>query len=357
MKKSKVIVPALGLLLLSTAASVSGTVAWFTANRTYEAEAGEFSVVNTKDNLNVHLISGLGTTVNNAGKSVSLASSDYKLTDASYDHVNKAIVAPNETGQLFGKVVALESATFDDNATTGILRETNVYSAFTWEMDFALSFGAVTRTTGLFFNAATSSVQAGTSSTIEDTAKGFRMAFVPTALGKTFSETASYAVGDHVMYSSVLYRCKTAHTGAWNAADFVDVSATDVDAMAAGVSRVWADLQSGQTESVNNVRFIDSNGAVVESTTLASKATDYTSPVLMDSTYNTAAPANGAAGAVTTANNYLGTFTFNANKTVHICFKIVVWFEGTDPTMINEADTVYETVKSSLRFGAANLAA
>lgn len=32
MKKSKIIVPALGLLLLSTAASVSGTVAWFSAN-------------------------------------------------------------------------------------------------------------------------------------------------------------------------------------------------------------------------------------------------------------------------------------------------------------------------------------
>ena len=34
MKKTKIIVPALGLLLLSTAASVSGTVAWFSANAT-----------------------------------------------------------------------------------------------------------------------------------------------------------------------------------------------------------------------------------------------------------------------------------------------------------------------------------
>ena len=32
MKKSKIIVPALGVLVLSTAASISGTVAWFTAN-------------------------------------------------------------------------------------------------------------------------------------------------------------------------------------------------------------------------------------------------------------------------------------------------------------------------------------
>ena len=37
MKKTKVIIPALGLLVLSTAASVTGTVAWFSANLTAQA--------------------------------------------------------------------------------------------------------------------------------------------------------------------------------------------------------------------------------------------------------------------------------------------------------------------------------
>ncbi len=37
MKKTKVIIPALGMLLLSTAASVTGTVAWFAANATVNA--------------------------------------------------------------------------------------------------------------------------------------------------------------------------------------------------------------------------------------------------------------------------------------------------------------------------------
>lgn len=37
MKKTKVIIPALGILLLSTAASVTGTVAWFSANSTVNA--------------------------------------------------------------------------------------------------------------------------------------------------------------------------------------------------------------------------------------------------------------------------------------------------------------------------------
>ena len=38
-KKSKIIVPALGLILLSTTASISGSVAWFTANRSVEVQA------------------------------------------------------------------------------------------------------------------------------------------------------------------------------------------------------------------------------------------------------------------------------------------------------------------------------
>ena len=37
MKKTKIIIPALGLLLLSTAASVTGTVAWFAANASVTA--------------------------------------------------------------------------------------------------------------------------------------------------------------------------------------------------------------------------------------------------------------------------------------------------------------------------------
>ena len=38
MKKTKIIIPALGMLLLSTAASVTGTVAWFSANTSVNAE-------------------------------------------------------------------------------------------------------------------------------------------------------------------------------------------------------------------------------------------------------------------------------------------------------------------------------
>lgn len=39
-----------------------------------------------------------------------------------------------------------------------------------------------------------------------------------------FSATATYAVGDYVVYNSLLYRCTTAHSGAWNAAHFTQVT-------------------------------------------------------------------------------------------------------------------------------------
>lgn len=58
MKKTKVIIPALGMLLLSTAASVTGTVAWFAANATVSATgmqvkaktASTYLLIGTGDN-------------------------------------------------------------------------------------------------------------------------------------------------------------------------------------------------------------------------------------------------------------------------------------------------------------------
>lgn len=35
-----------------------------------------------------------------------------------------------------------------------------------------------------------------------------------------FDDTESYAVGDYVVYEGDLYKCTTAHTGAWDASDF-----------------------------------------------------------------------------------------------------------------------------------------
>lgn len=43
-------------------------------------------------------------------------------------------------------------------------------------------------------------------------------------ISDVFSATAVYAVGAYVVYNGLLYRCTTAHSGAWNAAHFEQVT-------------------------------------------------------------------------------------------------------------------------------------
>lgn len=75
MKKTKIIIPALGMLLLSTAASVTGTVAWFAANASVSANG---LVVTAKSENTYLLISKTSTTAADIQtenvKAVSLAS-------------------------------------------------------------------------------------------------------------------------------------------------------------------------------------------------------------------------------------------------------------------------------------------
>ena len=42
-----------------------------------------------------------------------------------------------------------------------------------------------------------------------------------------FDATSTYAVGDYVIYNDQLYRCTTAHTGAWSLLDFVATTLSD----------------------------------------------------------------------------------------------------------------------------------
>ena len=99
MKKSKIIIPAAAILALSVGASVTGTVAWFTASRTKSFSVSNIAVINTAGDLGVSLTKGTGTEV--TGDSVSLS----YLKDASYDAVNdEAFVATlnNDGSQITG---------------------------------------------------------------------------------------------------------------------------------------------------------------------------------------------------------------------------------------------------------------
>lgn len=92
MKKSKIIVPALGILCLSTAAAVTGTVAWFTASRVETITMSNITLVNPETGLAVEVIAGAGTTV--ANKAVTHANDGTNqgfLRDGSVDVANDKV--------------------------------------------------------------------------------------------------------------------------------------------------------------------------------------------------------------------------------------------------------------------------
>ena len=66
------------------------------------------------------------------------------------------------------------------------------------------------------------------------------------SLAPAFSATTSYAVGALCTYNALLWKCTTAHQGAWDASDFTEVSGTDVF-MIKGKDRVTAGQKSGET--------------------------------------------------------------------------------------------------------------
>ena len=83
MKKTKVIIPALGILLLSTAASVTGTVAWFSANSTVHATSMKVTALSSNLFLQIcnsaeESVDAAKTTAEAVTAAAQIAPADYK---------------------------------------------------------------------------------------------------------------------------------------------------------------------------------------------------------------------------------------------------------------------------------------
>ena len=297
MKKSKIIVPALGLLLLSTAASVSGTVAWFTANNKYNTTINTFAVVKTNDDLQCVLAGGVGTSVeSNAvvlSKEISSTTYTSKLTDASFDPVTNKLVEPDANGEKV-KASTLYSALSDSAQTRATIADpaTKIYSCVTWTMTFKVSFGAVNTNYALFLD--NTSGHTAFSGGNSATGKGFRIAFVTS-----------------------------------------------------DATRILADYQTA-----TNCKYTSGALAVDAALPSASTATAVPTAQIMDSTYATALPTSEVAyTSVENRADCLGLIEYSANSVVDYVVTCVAYFEGTDPEIINR-DTAaeYETVNAALHF-------
>jgi hypothetical protein len=244
MKKSKVIIPAMALLLFSTAASVTGTVAWFTSTRTFESKAGNFEVGQLDGSLACEVTAGLATELDGTNN-ISFKDKSI-LADASYNHT---------TDHLWTDVPGTDGTAFSDLGywgdqkwTHGEVGETTYYYAATWTYKFSYTFVAETKAVNLFFNIeqataritknGNDSVAESTSEPTADTAKGFRIAFVTGAAEHPADGVvwAPYRVqGTEADHATIRYVKDAAtvadYTGTAAAGDLLDADAKTVDAL------------------------------------------------------------------------------------------------------------------------------
>ena len=171
MKKSKIIVPALGILLLSTAASISGTVAWFTATRTFSTHVSSFGVGSVDGNLSATCVGVLGTeamttTVTNDTIKFAVGSTESILADASYVnsttaserllYIDDAVVSEEGHGVNETKFSSLGLRTAGTPAgaawKAGTQDSKDYYYAVVWQIQLTYNYGAIDKDTHIFFD-------------------------------------------------------------------------------------------------------------------------------------------------------------------------------------------------------------
>lgn len=326
MKKTRILIPAMAMIAFSTAASIAGSVAWFTANRQTNINAGSYAVVSTTANLKHSVAAGVATSVESATATVVSVVDGNKLTDGSFNHTTGKIYQPNAQGDGFDATNPEVDATGDVATIEPLLRRADlgsskyVYSAITFQLSFTIDFTSKAGDYALFLNTHNTLTEGsnksrfettentdegeGSASTVDTTAKGFRMGFYSTSTNAN--------------------------------------------------KRVFAGLQTSA-----NCHYVgdDSGTGAYDFAHSADTWTAYSGDVVYD-TYDETLPTTSVARATAIARpDCLGFFAYTANTPVTLSYTVVAWFEGTDPEIVNRAAlTEYQTVAAKLFFEAVPLA-
>lgn len=351
-----------------------------TANRTAEIKAGTFAVVNTNGNLDATLVDDTNVGVSFSKQDEGDAKNNkvdqktnYTLTDASLDIASATsdVVIPNVPRDQVKNVVALSE--LSESAPN--LRDTNIFSAFKWDITFTLSFPqGATKDVGLFFNASESWAHTAFVAKENDESDGnvYSDAACTSVVANETALTAGktyYRLGPSVEYvASPLNVGSTAYGFRMAFIPKTIAGASE------GYGKVWSPFRANNAGGCTYIE-----GATEEVTALPGSPASYTTKTvkgtggsvtaytelasgkgLIDpNTTNKIVPNNSAINAATalsTYENYLGFFDCPANGgNVSMTYTIVVWYEGTDISIVPEA-TVFEQVTTSLTFGVADLA-
>ncbi len=186
-KKSKfVILPALATLVLTGVASVTGTVAWFTANRTAKVTGSKFITTKTDSAMNVTVVGDSDSGTSQSSENSVTLDTDAKLTHGSYNakanSTGSAYVANLDdsnivTGFRDLGTVGDHTTTIDGGTSTNKWKEsTNVWYAVAWKMEFTYKATADNETNYLLFDVNGSTFTDGANG--GQTMPGFRIAFM-----------------------------------------------------------------------------------------------------------------------------------------------------------------------------------
>ena len=328
-KKSAVVIPALARIAVTAAASVSGTVAWFTANRSVTVNGSNFNAVAQDGDLSIELGNVLVGVVAD-GNSVKMADKT-SLTDASYDP---------ESNKLYTKILGedennktivtgyedLGPATVTDTeGVDGAVKsnpdwfyvngsnndKTTVYYGVSWTWNFTYVFKSDANDMGLFFNIKDSTI--GIKNKDSDNNKKNR--------NGTEYINSTYEVGKGFRLARQAEQ--------------------DTDNKNENQTIVWAP-KGGEDSHVTgtataNTRAFDAGIFHTVEETNASTAAD------LATDYKTNNSHNGYC--------FLGRLT---SKAATISVKCTAWFEGTDHNVVNDA--LNQVVTTTQRFYVRKLA-
>ena len=317
LKKSAVVIPALARIAVTAAASVSGTVAWFIANRSVTVNASNFTAQSQNGDLTISLVDNslLGVTKDTTdSKSVKRATDSF-LTDASFDLTNLYTKERDDEGSVTRfkdlGVIKVDSGNgggevFNSNWSANAGSGVTLYYAVSWTWNFTYTFTSDTTDMALYFDLGASSfafteqkVNGQTvdmNGTHQDTytgnvSKGFRLAMVSKASTENEPKNIVWAPEGANVKSHVNGTAKQ------NTHDFLD-SEFHADLDAEHYHKATDVLDKGAT---GDTQIVDSNNAYC----------------------------------------YLGRLTKAANNFNVVC---TAWFEGTDATnVINSAQNVAVT--------------
>ena len=170
MKKSRIILPAVALLTISTVAAASSTVAWFAASRDVTVKGNTVTVVNPESALNVTLAPLKGTTETTKDQTLNLP---LYMRDGS--------VNIDDNGQAYKQDIVTKEYVAADYTTENDSQGNPIYRAASWKMTFKMVADSADNY-AVFFNTKylatkiTATVDEG--NTNEKIKESFRIAFV-----------------------------------------------------------------------------------------------------------------------------------------------------------------------------------